>query len=333
MTFIVGMGRSGTTMLTNMLNLNPEVIACPENEFVMYAFSDFKNKNFSDEKVISEFVNLFEFKFSKIISFWKPGIELKQLIMFLKDKSYANVCKQVYLSYPFIKNDINSVSCIIDKNPIYSLYLDNLNAIFPNSKFIVLTRDYRDNVLSRKKYSDRHTSIYILGASWNYFYKRIFKSIKKNNLNHYILRYEDLVENPSASLQQVCTFLEIEFSDKMLHFQDLAKDIKQYIKENLNENDFNKLNTMHSNLEQTISNKRVAAYKNEFTENEIQILDTICDNFGKKFNYLSNSKSIKSLEFTLKLIASTCKIRVYYFLHALLLKMPIKYRLIFSKYI
>ncbi|MBK6985223.1 MAG: sulfotransferase [Bacteroidetes bacterium] len=179
MTFIVGMGRSGTTMLTNMLNLNPNVIACPENEFVIFSMTDFKDKDFTDKTVINEFVNLFEYKFSKIISFWKPGKELKQSILNLNNKSFANVCKQVYLNYPFVINKPENVTCIVDKNPIYSLYLNELNTLFPNSKYIILTRDYRDNALSRKKYSDKETSIFTLGASWNYYYKCIFKSVKK----------------------------------------------------------------------------------------------------------------------------------------------------------
>ncbi|MBK8366606.1 MAG: sulfotransferase [Bacteroidetes bacterium] len=240
-TFIVGMGRSGTTMLTNMLNLNPNVIACPENEFVMFSFNDFKNKDFTKETVIDEFVNLFEHKFSKIISFWKPGKELKQSILNLTEKSFANVCKQVYLNYPFAINNPENVTCIVDKNPIYSLYLNELNTLFPNSKYIILTRDYRDNALSRKKYSDKETSIYTLGASWNYYYNCIFKSVKKNNLNHYIIRYEDLVNNPSDSLYKLCDFMELSFNDEMLNFQNLAKDIKKYIEQNLPENEYSKL--------------------------------------------------------------------------------------------
>lgn len=328
MTFIVGMGRSGTTMLTNMLNLNPNIIACPENEFVMYAYADFKNKNFNDKITVNRFINLFEGKFSKIISFWKPGNQLSYLITELQDKTYANVCKQVYLSYPFAQKDIELVNCIVDKNPIYSLYLDELNTIYPNSKYIVLTRDFRDNAISRKKYSDKNTSLYTLGASWNYYYEHIFKSINKSNLDYYLLRYEDLAENPSATLQKLCKFLNIQYSENMLHFQGLAKDIKKYVKENLNEKDFNKLNTMHSNLEKTISVDRIEAYKKELTKKEIEILDAICYKFGKKFNYTSNLDSKQSILFYLRLLFTNSKISLYYFIHKCKLKLPIRYRLL-----
>jgi hypothetical protein len=326
MTFIVGMGRSGTTMLTNMLNLNPKVIACPENEFVMFAYSDFKDKDFTDEKVVNEFIDLFEYKFSKIISFWKPGKELRKSILNLKDKSFTNVCKQVYLNYPFVINNIENISCIVDKNPIYSLYLDELNRLFPGSKYIVLTRDYRDNALSRKKYSDKAASIYTLGASWNYYYNSIFKSVKKNNLNYYVLRYEDLVNMPTESLLKLCNFMGLEFDDKMLHFQGLAKDIKKYIQENLPGNEYNKLKTMHHNLENTITENRVDAYKKELSEKEITILDSICYKVGKNFNYFPIHRLNHSPVFKCRLMISELKITIYYQIHAISLRLPLRIR-------
>ena len=287
MAFIVGMGRSGTTLLTNMLNLNPSVIACPENEFILFTQNTLKDKNFENEDTVNSFVNLFNYKFSKIISFWKPKPELKHAIINLKNKSYANVCKQVYLNYPFAKNSSEKITCIIDKNPIYSLYMDDLCKLFPDSKYIVLTRDYRDNVLSRKKFSDKKSSIYTLAVSWNFFYDSIFKSIHKNKLDHTILRYEDLVDHPTETLDKLCTFLNIEFDEQMLHFQDLSKDIKSYIKQNLTSDEFSKLTAMHDNLEKKINTDRVESYKKELTEKEISILDYICRNHANSFQYKS----------------------------------------------
>ena len=330
-TFIIGMGRSGTTMLTNMLNLNPNVIACPENEFVIFSMADFKDKDFTDETVIDEFVNLFEFKFSKTISFWKPGPQLKNSILNLKNKTFDNVCKQVYLNYPFANNPIEQVTHIVDKNPIYSLYLKELNELFPNSKYIILSRDYRDNILSRKKYAENSNSIYTLAESWNYYYEAIFRAIKKYNLNYYILRYEDIASKPEQTLVDLCNFLGIEFNEKMLHFQGLAKDIKKYIENNLSVSESSKLKTMHHNLENKINESRIKAYQTELTLKEIVILETICYKIGNKFGYEPTHKIKHSITTKLKQKLSRLKIIVYYTLHALLLKLPLKLRLIIKK--
>lgn len=330
MTFIVGMGRSGTTLLTNMLNLNPSVIACPENEFVLFTQSTFKNKNFENESTLNAFVNLFNYKFSKIISFWKPKPELKNSISNLKNKSFANVCKQVYLNYPFAKNNSGNISWIIDKNPIYSLYMDDLNQLFPESKFIVLTRDYRDNILSRKKFSDKKSSIYTLAVSWNYFYDSIFKSIHKNKLDYTLLRYEDLVDRPTESLQKLCAFLNIKFDEQMLHFQDLSKDIKTYIKQNLTDSEFSKLTAMHHNLEKTINKDRVESYRKELTVDEIEILDYICSKRAKSFHYNAISRFNPTWLTKIRTCMSYSKIKTYYYLHSIRYKIPLSIKLLFA---
>lgn len=330
MTFIVGMGRSGTTMLTNMLNLNDQVIACPENEFVLFTQSTFKNKNFENESVVDEFVNLFNYKFSKVISFWKPKPELKSEIMKLENKSFSNVCKQVYLNYPFANNEIKKVSCIVDKNPVYSIYMNDLSKLFPDAKYIVLTRDYRDNIASRKKFSDKKSSIYSLATSWNYFYDTIFESIKKNKLNYSLLRYEDLVENPKETLRKICLFMNIDFNEKMLDFQDLSKDMKNYVKQNLTTEDFNKLNAMHKNLEKKINSERVESYKTELSAQEVYICDSICYKYAAIFDYKSNKSTTNNLYILLRYVISLTKLKIYYFLHAINYHFPLFIKLMFS---
>lgn len=321
MIFIVGMGRSGTTMLTNMLNLNSNVIACPENEFVLFTQSIFKNKNFEKESVVDEFINLFNYKFSKVISFWKPKPELKSAIMKLENKSFPNVCKQVYLNYPFANNENKEVTCIVDKNPVYSLYMDDLCKLFPDAKYIVLTRDYRDNIASRKKFSDKKNSLYSLATSWSYYYDTIFKSITKNQLEYTLLKYEDLVESPAETLRKLCTFINVDFNEKMLEFQNLSKDIKNYVKQNLAIDDFNKLNAMHENLEKKINSDRVESYKKELTSREVYICDKICYKYADIFNYRPDNNIKSNWHVSLRSFISLIKLKIYYFLY------PINYHL------
>lgn len=324
------MGRSGTTMLTNMLNLNPNIIACPENEFILFTKSSFENKNFENIETVDSFVNLFNYKFSKVISFWKPKSDLKQSILNLNDKTFSNACKQVYLNYPFAYSETKNVKYIVDKNPIYSLYIDDLCKLFPDSKYIVISRDYRDNILSRKKFSDKKSSIYSLALSWNYFYDCIFKSISKNNLKYTILRYEDLVEKPTETLTELCEFLEVEFDDKMLHFQDLSTKIKGYIKQNLTDEDYGKLIAMHHNLEKKINNDKVDSYKKELSESEISILDATCNKYAQKFKYNASSNLKLSFSSKIKIMVSYSKIRIYYYLHSISNKIPLKLKFLFA---
>ncbi|MBK6985224.1 MAG: sulfotransferase domain-containing protein [Bacteroidetes bacterium] len=141
-----------------------------------------------------------------------------------------------------------------------------------------------------------------------------------------MIRYEDLVNNPTDSLHKLCDFMGLNFNDKMLNFQNLAKDIKKYIEQNLPENEYSKLKSMHHNLENTITENRVNVYKNELSKEEISILDSICYKTGNQFGYLPINVLTTSMFFKFRLLLSELKIITYYHLHSLLLKLPLKIR-------
>ncbi len=332
--FILGMGRSGTTLLTNMLNSHPKVIATPENEFMLFSYSSFLKKRFDNETTIKAFLNLFSYNFSKIVSIWKPSADLKKDIYQLQDKTYANVCKLTYLNFPLAHKNKADVSYVIDKNPIYSLHIDKMNAIYPNSKYIVLVRDFRDNAVSRKKYGNTKDSIFMLAASWNYFYKQIFSSLKKHDINHINIRYEDLASNPENTLKTICSYLNIEYSESMLHFQEHIDKTKDYAKQNLSSEVFEKITEMHSNLYKDVNTNRVKSYEKELDTKEISILNFFCKEYGKKFNYIDdNSVLVTDSKFLWKLnfFFTNSKLNLYYNLKNLYFRLPVSLRLKFLK--
>jgi hypothetical protein len=330
MAFIIGMGRSGTTLLTNMFNSNPQVVSTPENEFIVFAHQSYLNKDFNKKEVAGSFIELLSYDYSKVISVWQPSAKLKNDIAELHEKTFGNVCKLVYLNYPFAGKDKNDIRCIVDKNPVYSLYLSKLQQVYPKAKYIVLTRDHRDNILSRKKYSDSKRSIYEFAVSWNYYYERIFADLKKYDLDHYLVRYEDLVADPVATLKGLCKYLEIDYSDSMLEFQDLSKKIKAHVKENADDTVYEKVSRMHSNLDNNVNLKRVNAYKNELSEEEIGSINYVCAAYALKFGYLNKEEAEKikpKLSWILNKMKYELIIRAYYSMKEMYYKMPVSFRI------
>lgn len=299
--FMVGMGRSGTTLLTNMLNSNPQIIACPENEFIIHSYRSFIQKDFNDVKVVDSFIDMFNHNFNRVISIWKPGTNLKRDIVNSNDKSFGNVCKLAYLNYPISQKDLSSlqvakenVQWVIDKNPSYSLHIDVLKQIFPRSKFIVIVRDYRDNIISRRKYSDENVPIHKLAAHWNYYYERIFKSLEKSNINYHLIKYEDLVSQPTDSLKLLCSYIDVPYSDQMLNFQELSKEMKKHAIENISKEKNEKIQRMHSNLDKKVNTERVNAFVKELKSDEIAFLDWACEKLAVKFKYEKHSELVKT---------------------------------------
>ena len=330
--FIVGMGRSGTTLLTSMLNMNPEIISTPENEFILFSYNPYVFKNFNNPKVVKSFIAIFNYNFNNVITIWKPK-SIDKDVLKLKIKSYANMCKLVYLNYPLSHKEKNLVKWVIDKNPSYSLQINKLNKVFPDAKYIVIVRDYRDNIVSRNKYSDTSVSIYNLAAAWNYFYDKIYESISQNNLSYHLVRYEDLVSFPIETLQKICNYLNVTFTEEMLKFQDFSKHLKAYAKENISEEKFKKISSMHSNLDNEVNSKRVDAYLDVLSNSDISILDYICSNYAHKFNYAKSEIKVKQISISekIKYKLAYVQVVVFNFLKMLYYKFPISFRLIFKQ--
>lgn len=332
MAFIVGMGRSGTTLLTNMLNSNPEVISTPENEFLLFSKSSFAQADFSREEVIDQFLDIFHYNYNRVLSIWKPTASIRQDLLDVKEKSYANACRLVYMNYPFANKDKAQIKCIIDKNPIYSLYLDDIRRIYPDAKYIILTRDFRDNVVSRKKYSDKKSSVAELGASWNFFYESIYGVVKAHKLDHYLLRYEDLVADPEKTLKELCDYLGVSYSPGMLQFQELSKEISTHVKEKAPAEVYNKISRMHGNLEKQVNVNRVKAYEKELSPGDIALLNYICRQYGRQFNYIASPEMAPAEpSWSLLNAYNRFKIKVYFSLHGLYYALPVSLRLRFLK--
>lgn len=105
------------------------------------------------------------------------------------------------------------------------LYLDKLFELYPNTKIIHLIRDGLNSVFGRikekhqevivKSYKNMDYEVYKklpkhirMAYSWKWFIEEGIKH--RNNPNYYELYYEDIVNNPSETIDKLFKFLEIK---------------------------------------------------------------------------------------------------------------------------
>jgi len=327
MAFIVGMPRSGTTLLTNMLNSHPNLISTPENEFVLFAHASFQNKDFRKEREVDAFLDIFKYDFNTEPSIWVPDKKIKEDIKQIEQKNFANLCKLAYLNYP-LAGEKQNVEFVIDKNPIYSLHTGVLKSVFPDAKFIVLVRNYKDNALSRKKYAYSKRSIFELGVAWEFYYEKIMADAERYGLSPHFIRYEDLVSSPEDELRKICRYLGVDFDPAMLDHKEKAKAMKAHLQETTSGEKFEQVMHMHANLESEVSTQRIKAYEKELSAEENTILDNLCLKMGKRFGYSEGNKGSAS---AMKALFYKLKMRTYLLWQNLYYALPVGLRLIFLK--
>jgi hypothetical protein len=210
--FVVGVDRSGTTLLNMMLDSHPDLLITYEQRTIITFYK--KLTSYGDLCVEKNRIELItDILADKNVRVNFPNTSLSDFEL--------NEC----LTFPSIIKNLYGLALKEqgklmwgDKDPIYTQHIEILNEIFPNAKFIHLVRDGRDVALSliTKKWGPTtFTNAIMYWERTVHITRRLLKMI--DNTQTIELKYEDLVTAPEPNLRNLCKFLELEYSDKMLN--------------------------------------------------------------------------------------------------------------------
>lgn len=203
--FIVGVGRSGTSLLQSVIASHPDVGALPETSFLRrfcFTLSSKKETIFLDRHIK----------------------RFPQLELLLKDyypKHEANLL-DVYKEATLSPN----VTTILDKDPRLIEFIPDLLNSFPNCKILHIYRDPRDVLVSKKKagWSAGRSLISYLVASKVQLKDGIDAEKQGQVLS---IKYESLITNPKESIENICSYLSLPYDELMLDHSAAAKRLVQ----------------------------------------------------------------------------------------------------------
>ena len=273
--FIVGKGRSGTTLLEGILDAHPNIQIPTESRFVIHNYYEYyKTTNWTREKIYSFYKNVHK---GRHIRLWDIDEEklLRDLLSLEGQSSFGAMCKNVYLNYNsfFPKEELK---LIVDKHPFNTLYINELLKVFPDAKFIHVIRDYRDNVLSHSK-AFKLKNFSIIAQKWLHYNKLVDELKSKIPERFITIRYEDLVSDPAKTLQDLCAFLGVEYHSGMLEYHKNKALIDPKLEVFLRQ--------IHPNLFKPILPDNIEKWKKEMSPEEITLCDAIAGSYGKGYGY------------------------------------------------
>jgi omega-hydroxy-beta-dihydromenaquinone-9 sulfotransferase len=257
--FIVATSRSGTTMMSRILNLHKEIYSTNE----LHYFNDIINVN-----EINKLFNLNSSRkiIAKLLSRIKKNlwnnddinIYLEEADELLKNSNLKNFKGSDLLNIVLLNLAKNkNVTIVVEQTPKNILYINQLIETYPNSKFIHMIRDPRAVIYSQKnrwhqrKLISKSIPIYqTFRVFFNYHPYTMTKlwnqssdvGLKFNNHKRYLkVKFENLANDPENETKKICAFLEINFNQNMLNINqigssNLANDsTKIGINKNVNE--------------------------------------------------------------------------------------------------
>lgn len=217
--YILCMGRSGSTLLQQMLNQHPEVVAPPETYFVLHLLERYGHITNWTTSIKSDFIqDVFTDRQLRLI--WKVSKpKLRQVLLDAPSPlTFGDVCNITRSCFDEEKSP-KSINVFIDKNPIYAFFIDRLLSIHPRTKIIHLIRDPR-GVINGQVNTFKKSDILTMGYLWSIRNVTIEKASKQSNVDYLQVFYEDLVSDPEITLKSICTFLGIAFSSQMLKYNE-----------------------------------------------------------------------------------------------------------------
>ncbi len=219
--FIVGCGRSGTTLVRAILNAHPEMAVPGESYFVVWlgrqrrryeAAGGFDQGSFFDD-------------LSGQAWFRRWGLPDDVVRVALADAAPAEFPDAVRALYRAYARQ-HSKQRYGDKTPIYVLHLPLIASLLPEAAFVHVLRDGRNVALSLLDAGWGPQRWEHAALHWKLQVERGRAAGRALGANRYCeLRYEDLLDDPEGEVRTLCRFLGLEFDGSMLRYFEGAASL------------------------------------------------------------------------------------------------------------
>jgi len=272
--FIVGCGRSGTTLLQSLLNSHPNIVATHECFFIVALYPSFGKIRKWEKRDILKFVDALDLL--RIFTLWSLDKRAltEELLTALEFADYPLLCKMVYYH---MRKDKERISVLIDKNPLHSIFLKKLLTIFPEARFIHLIRDPRDNVNSNiMRFNSKNT--FFLARKWVGFNARIESTKRKIPDKFFTILYEDMVINTENVFRRLCEYLGVDYSNSMMSHK-FPERLQAYEGAKF----YERKKKIHQSLLEPINTTNIGKWEYEMSEYDRTITEIITAKFAQKY--------------------------------------------------
>ncbi|MDZ7833617.1 MAG: sulfotransferase [Desulfobacterales bacterium] len=210
--FVGGSPRSGTTLVQRLLDSHSDIAGGPELN--------------SLQEITHLYENMVKRIDDKRINFYFNKTELKAIFRDFIDSLFR------------IVHERHNVKIISEKTPPNVLAFETLSEIVDDAFFIFVVRDPKDIVASLKKVRKRalekkqsvpaHVKNLFLSVDCVYeHFKAGFSFYEKNKDKTFIVKYEDLVNNPGKTAKDIVDFLGLPLENGMLELDGLGTSYMQ----------------------------------------------------------------------------------------------------------
>ena len=212
--FIVGAARSGTSLLSRLMNSHPR-IAVPFESHIYSTFLPWL-KYYGDlsktghmEKLLDDILS------TEMLRHWSPQPDRSATLASLRRDSLHGLVEALLSTWARAQNKERWG----EKTPSHVMYWRELLEGFPEARFLHIVRDGRDVSLSWIDARFGPKNIYYSAIQWKQYLSWVDELRAAVPAHQFLdIHYASLLANPEATLQRICTFLGESFHPAMLEY-------------------------------------------------------------------------------------------------------------------
>lgn len=280
--FIVGKGRSGTTLLSTILDSHPNVASATESRFLLLMWQRYKSLKTWRPEMAEEVYETVQsdYRVRYLWDFHKEEL-INQLRSLPQDTKVQDLIKAVYI-FRDSSFEKEKIQYIVDKNPRYTLFIDRLAEIFTEGKFIRIIRDPRDNITSHVKFTRKKVGL--LSNKWLAYNTHFDNLAKKNPSRFATFKFEDLVIDKLSFFNDFEKFTGInslvDLEEKRLSFKE---EFEAKFSDSLKE--------QHQASVKPLDPKKIGHYKQKLSTNQIKTIESVSFPYAERYGYqIDNTK-------------------------------------------
>jgi hypothetical protein len=262
--FIVGVHRSGTTLLRYMFNSSPNIYIPEECNFIPEFFGKNPREQLGQKRVEFLLQRVFTQHRQQFSREWQGDPpDSAEFFKLMTAPTPAGFLDALYTLYA----RQHGAGRWGDKTPFHTSYIELLHQIFPTAKFIHIIRDGRDvglSMLERFGPNEFHVDRFFVARNWVRRIRHAQAAGRRLGPAFYTeVRYAALVENPEAELKRLCDFVGEPFVPVMAQPQKLGR---QQIPDG---------EPWHGRIREAPSNKRVGKWQTQMSQADLWMFQRI----------------------------------------------------------
>lgn len=210
--FLVGCPRSGTTLLQALLAAHPAITSFLETHFFEVVSPRFAALGLISPKR-RETRRLLQF----LSDVGHPELEPLVPRHSVRVRAYVDAFLQILDTIALARGQ----SIWLEKTPGHLRRIDMISRFVPGARFVNILRNGPDVVASLYEVKQKYPEVWAgprtidrCIARWNEDLAHTRRHVGKKN--HILVRYEELVQDPAATVEALCHFLGLPFQHEML---------------------------------------------------------------------------------------------------------------------